>query len=905
MVRYDEDLFDNPFYKAIAGKPELLIKAVAQDWIICVPRKVVAQKLTADAIHFENHVLCPMNTSSGIYKTMSNKVVKIVHDVVRTEKGFKEDRKVQILFEETHYDSSEKSYKVLCLEKALEGGTSNEELCPTLQSCDECNQFLWNDPNSRKCKGLIDALLDKFTTELDSKHDKPLRVLVDSISTIFTKSVQIIMKDTLLPLRKLANEDLIIMANLKLALETYILDFLFDKIFKFICCSTEIEDVNFNKLTRNLGSLPLNEIGLSPSILAMTGEALLQINLINKCRTPLEKMYCLHKTLQAITTAAGSNRALTTDDLLPILVAVMLKAEIPNWIATIIYIKNFHFSNAMAVADEFAFCVTSIEAAMEHIQGESIRTNPTCSNNLEPPKLTRLNSDSKRAFATDEALFETVQCGDTSKVKTLLEGPTSWNILVDKMCHPLCQCPKCEELQKSYDSDPLAATVHSRDDRGNTVLHVASENGHEDMVDLLLSFGAEIDCTNNSGCTPLHLACKRDFPKIVRLLCEKGASMNAVDNDDFTALHFCAENGHEETAKVLLFNEFNGKRASINTSDINGNTPLHIAAKWGYANLVELFVENGASIEARNNNMETALDCSNLSKISQIISLARFARKSSKDDVYRSLASSNVASAMPSVSSKQDSDDRRAKQIKQLFMAIADDDIEMVRFIFGWSSNTPQKEVVDKKKACHPLCQCSECSQNNKSSSDRSVLTTTSTDVKGYTSLHMAAIYGKSEIAAILLREGGANCNVKTKVELLTPLHLACQWNHVNAISILLEHQARINAKNVQGNTPLHLCSANGHIDASLILLSHDAYVNVKNYQGDTPLHLASRWNHAALANLLLDYGASPTIKNNMQLTPLQCAKDNEVLQSLTKAKPKEVNGNVDRLKIIDSTPDG
>ena len=39
--------------------------------------------------------------------------------------------------------------------------------------------------------------------------------------------------------------------------------------------------------------------------------------------------------------------------------------------------------------------------------------------------------------------------------------------------------------------------------------------GHEDIVDLLLAFGAEIDCTNNSGCTPLHLACKRDFPKTV------------------------------------------------------------------------------------------------------------------------------------------------------------------------------------------------------------------------------------------------------------------------------------------------------------------------------------------------------------------------------------------------------
>ena len=34
MVRYDEDLLDNPFYKSIASKPDWLVNAAQHDWIV-------------------------------------------------------------------------------------------------------------------------------------------------------------------------------------------------------------------------------------------------------------------------------------------------------------------------------------------------------------------------------------------------------------------------------------------------------------------------------------------------------------------------------------------------------------------------------------------------------------------------------------------------------------------------------------------------------------------------------------------------------------------------------------------------------------------------------------------------------------------------------------------------------
>lgn len=46
----------------------------------------------------------------------------------------------------------------------------------------------------------------------------------------------------------------------------------------------------------------------------------------------------------------------------------------------------------------------------------------------------------------------------------------------------------------------------------------------------------------------------------------------------------------------------------------------------------------------------------------------------------------------------------------------------------------------------------------------------------GFTALHMAALHGHSELAALLLRHG-ANANAKN-AQLAAPLHLACQRGH-------------------------------------------------------------------------------------------------------------------------------
>ena len=55
-------------------------------------------------------------------------------------------------------------------------------------------------------------------------------------------------------------------------------------------------------------------------------------------------------------------------------------------------------------------------------------------------------------------------------------------------------------------------------------------------------------------------------------------------------------------------------------------------------------------------------------------------------------------------------------------------------------------------------------------------MTVNSRDSKGSTPLHKAALHGHRQIVQALLLHG-AGMNVRNKDELLTPLHLACQYN--------------------------------------------------------------------------------------------------------------------------------
>ncbi|KFP31684.1 Protein TANC1 [Colius striatus] len=181
------------------------------------------------------------------------------------------------------------------------------------------------------------------------------------------------------------------------------------------------------------------------------------------------------------------------------------------------------------------------------------------------------------------------------------------------------------------------------------VLCVQSHLGHEEVVTLLLEFGAAIDGPSENGMTALSYAAAAGHMNIVSLLCKKGAKVDYVDKKGQCALVHSALKGHCDILEYLLtvvwitpFQEQNSLKKSqalqqaltaassmghcqvvchiltiekdreidINDTDaLWGETALTAAAGRGKLEVCELLLERGALVTRANRRGIAPLLC--------------------------------------------------------------------------------------------------------------------------------------------------------------------------------------------------------------------------------------------------------------------------------------------------------
>lgn len=134
---------------------------------------------------------------------------------------------------------------------------------------------------------------------------------------------------------------------------------------------------------------------------------------------------------------------------------------------------------------------------------------------------------------------------------------------------------------------------------GQTPLYGAVINGHMECVKLLLAAPAiEVNRADYSGCTPLYRAAQFDSPDCVELLLSaRGIDENAADDDGRTPLMMAAENGCAECVKLLLA----APGIDVNRKDTRGATALQKAADNGHAECVKLLLAAGADVNSADN----------------------------------------------------------------------------------------------------------------------------------------------------------------------------------------------------------------------------------------------------------------------------------------------------------------
>jgi ankyrin repeat protein len=99
----------------------------------------------------------------------------------------------------------------------------------------------------------------------------------------------------------------------------------------------------------------------------------------------------------------------------------------------------------------------------------------------------------------------------------------------------------------------LQIKLNQQTNDGFTALMLSSQNGHQEIVQMLLKIEQiNINQQNEDGLTALMAASGRGNLDIVKLLIAKGLDVNKVGDSGGTAVVYAASDGHVEVVKVLI-----------------------------------------------------------------------------------------------------------------------------------------------------------------------------------------------------------------------------------------------------------------------------------------------------------------------------------------------------------------
>ena len=281
------------------------------------------------------------------------------------------------------------------------------------------------------------------------------------------------------------------------------------------------------------------------------------------------------------------------------------------------------------------------------------------------------------------------------------------------------------------------------------------------------------------------------------------SNINKVDKETgWTALMGASQNGSIYTIRILI-----DRGADIQFSDVKkGRNALHIAAKYGQPEAVEMLCSRGAIVNATDANGLTAL---------------MHAAKNGHSKCIQALLN------------------RGANVI------LLDNN--------GYSP----LHHAGKQGHKHALNACIEAG----------VPLDLKCYEEGKTALMLAAQYGRKE-SVFTLMDKGADINTKSSKEGLTALMLASKEGHKGTVLTLLAGGAHSNLCDIYGWTALHFAGSWGRKETTGFLLVYgrakiDYIGQTKNgaKPGLTPLMVAAKAGQVEIINLLVDFGATLDIK--------------------------------------------
>jgi ankyrin repeat protein len=143
-------------------------------------------------------------------------------------------------------------------------------------------------------------------------------------------------------------------------------------------------------------------------------------------------------------------------------------------------------------------------------------------------------------------------------------------------------------------------------------------SGSSDVVALLIGHGADLEVRGIRSETPLNAAAGKRDPNIARLVIEQGVSLNekdergqtpldwALDRENKAVVELLLAGGAEPTihaaayvGHIALTKRLLDSGTDVNQRDQENCTPLYYAALGGNADIVELLIAHGATVNIR------------------------------------------------------------------------------------------------------------------------------------------------------------------------------------------------------------------------------------------------------------------------------------------------------------------
>ncbi|XP_058447921.1 serine/threonine-protein phosphatase 6 regulatory ankyrin repeat subunit A isoform X2 [Malaya genurostris] len=414
-------------------------------------------------------------------------------------------------------------------------------------------------------------------------------------------------------------------------------------------------------------------------------------------------------------------------------------------------------------------------------------------------------------------------------------------------------------------ADKFKASIFERTKDGSTLMHIASLNGHAECATTLFKKGVYLHMPNKGGARSIHTAAKYGHVGIISTLLNKGEKVDVPTNDNYTALHIAVRSAKPAVVETLL-----GFGAEVH---VRGGklreTPLHIAARVRDGDRCALMLlKSGASANKTTDDGQTPVHVA--AKYGNVLTLDQLL-----EDHGDPLIKSKVGET-------------------PLHLGARNCHPEIVKHLIAFVLEKHGKEVLknylnftneDGATALHYACQVTK-DEVKTENGDREIvkmllengadvsLTTKSTND---TCFHAVALAGNNDVLSEMISHLSATeiqkaMNRQSSVG-WTPLLIACNRGHMELVNTLLANHARVDVFDNEGRSALHLAAEHGFLQVSDALISNKAFINSKSRNGRTALHLAAMNGYTELVKFLIqDHHAVVDILTLRKQTPLHLA---------------------------------